>query len=241
MGKNDEADRNFIARVLQGIDLSREKVEVKVDIEECSTFSSSSNNISSTYSSNVSIDVQKEKFLAQSWGQDPIHGLIKNLKHESTSADESERQRKLRSYIEKLLRMKRQEIADLSVTTSTIESSTMSGEISSTTSTTTSKSDTPTSKDSTKTSSKDTSNSTNVSTVESSKSLSSNTSVEQSGRRGFTSSTPSSILSSSENSNNSKGSGPKTVRFQLSSASGRDTQDGSFLSRQDHEVDNMTF
>ncbi len=236
MAKNDEADRNFIARVLQGIDLSREKVEVKVDIEECSTFSSSSNIVSSTYSSNVSIDVQKEKFLAKSWGHDPIHGLIRNLKEESSaSADERERQRKLRSYIEKLLRMKRQEIADLSVTTTTSDSSTMSGEVSSTTSTTPSKSS-PTSKDSTETTSKDTSNSTNVSTVESSRSLSSNTSVEQSGKRGFTSSTPSSILSSSENSGNSRGSGPKTVRFQLSTASGRDTQDGSFLSKQDQEV-----
>ena len=135
--KNDETDRNFIARILQGVDLNR--VDVKVDVEECSTFSSNQN--LSSYSSNVSIDIRREKFLAESWGADPIHNLIDNLRKVPTKTTEKsdlDRQIQLRCYIEKLLRMKRQEIADLSVTTTATseESSTMSGEISSTTSTT---------------------------------------------------------------------------------------------------------
>jgi hypothetical protein len=137
--KNSETDRNFIAKILQGVDLNRDRVNVKIDLQECSTFSSS-NNLSS-YSSNVSIDVRSEKFLAESWGADPIHDLIDNLRKgptHNTDTRDLDRQRQLRCYIEKLLRMKRQEIADLSVTTTSTseESSTLSEEITSTSSTT---------------------------------------------------------------------------------------------------------
>ncbi len=190
-----------------------------MNVEEVSTFSS---NISSThhFSSPDTIDARQEKFLTDNWGgkKDPIGNLIDTLRQSTKSVDEIDRQSKLRSYIERLLQMKRQEIADLSVsstttsttTTSTEESSTLSGEI---TSTNSSKSLSNIIESSKSLSSLERSkNSSNL--IETSKSLSniesllSNFSVEQIGQTGFASSTPSSILSSSE----SKSSVTKTVR-----------------------------
>ena len=201
-----------------------------MNVEEVSTFSS---NISSTHhfsspfdsgkrhgmSSPDTIDARQEKFLTDNWGgkKDPIGSLIDTLRQSTKSVDEIDRQSKLRSYIERLLQMKRQEIADLSVsstttstTTSTEESSTLSGEI---TSTNSSKSLSNIIESSKSLSNIESSkNSSNI--IETSKSLSniesllSNFSVEQVGQIGFASSTPSSILSSSE----SKSSVTKTVR-----------------------------
>lgn len=112
---NTKTDEGFIRKVLQGVEMDSGLVDVKVQVKECSTLSSSHELQSS---SEASIDQSKEKFLVQNWGKDltdyaPIHGLIEKLK---TSSKEKTQQDLLRYYIEKLLKMKRQEIAELSLT-----------------------------------------------------------------------------------------------------------------------------
>ena len=62
--------------------------------------------------STSSIDITQERFLSQSWKQQDVHSLISVMKNTKVKDGQ------LRQYIEKLLSMKREEIADLSVSTS---------------------------------------------------------------------------------------------------------------------------
>lgn len=121
--KKEKSDVDFIAQVLHGFEViqQEEAVKVKVNVEEISAASSSS----------ASTDIGKEKFLANTgWPTDygPIHGLIGQLKKRSPKEEPSdlERSQVLRQYIEQLLKLKRQEIADLSLTTTTSSSSSSS-------------------------------------------------------------------------------------------------------------------
>ena len=210
--KNDEADRNFVAKVL-GIspaDLDKEndeKVRVRVNIEEVS--STQQQTLATLSSESSSSSITRERFLNQPMVAGPIQksqpekdegdfvsvqGLIKKLKSSTSAAEsstpserrrEQERQVRLRDYIERLLEMRRDEIAQLSVTESSL---------------------TTTVEDSTGSPSASTNNS-----------------------KSFLASTPTSILSTSD-SRSSVGS--KTVRFQ-----DVDDADGSFLKR-DQPSDN---
>lgn len=169
-----KTDENFIRKVLEGVDLDSNLVDVKVQVKECSTLSVTSEG--QTTSSEASIDQKKEKFLLQNWGKDltdyaPIHGLIEKLK---ISTREKDHQDLLRYYIEKLLKMKRQEIAELSLT-STDQSLSSVSAVEST---------------------KESSMSSSKSFAKSSISLS-NSSGDQETYKGFASSTPASTLSSS--------------------------------------------
>ena len=61
MGKSH--DRNFISKVLEGLDVDLNAVDIKVNVEEVSTLASSVM-ISSRGSSSMSISARNEKFLS---------------------------------------------------------------------------------------------------------------------------------------------------------------------------------
>jgi hypothetical protein len=219
-----KTDENFIRKVLQGVDFDSNVVDVKVHVKECSTLSVSTEGQTS---SEASIDQKKEKFLLQNWGKDltdfaPIHGLIEKLR---VSTKEKDHQDLLRYYIEKLLKMKRQEIAELSLTSTDQSLSSVS----------------------TAESTKESSMRSSASFAKSSVSLS-NSSGDQDTHKGFASSTPASTLSSSgsklvtnrfynhvkvfeKSFRPTRSSHSKTVRFQL------DDPDGTFQPHiEDHDV-----
>lgn len=176
---------------------------------------------SSTLSSSSSMDITKEKFLSEQWRQrqiqdqgytapnyDHLHGLIRQLESkDNRNAHEAHRQNQLRTYIEKLLQMKRKEIDDLSVSDvssfSTTQSSSFKESSNSQSSTSSSSLETPQSigyqhKSQLQPDLQDrTTEFRNIN----------DTNMQH--PKQFTSSTPTSILSSSD----SKSSGNKTVRF----------------------------
>ncbi len=131
-------DKDFIAKVLQGLgtlDEGEDEVHVDVNVEEVSTLATSSRATSSLREeisrllpptpSSSSSDITKEKFISSAWQTEDIKGLIGSLKKgQPTKTEQVQQQAQLRSYIEQLLSMKRQEIADLSVTTTSMEEST---------------------------------------------------------------------------------------------------------------------
>ena len=172
-------------------------------------------------SSSSSIDITKEKFLSEQWrqrqikgqvpnapGYDQLHRLINQLEsQDDTNVREVERQNKLRAYIERVLQMKRKEIDDLSISdvssifttdTSSFKESSNSLPHSSTSS--------PGSQLSMEYQNKQSypMNQFKVNT-----SRDKNIEKYKTGSNGFVSSTPTSILSSSD----SKSSASKTVRF----------------------------
>ena len=118
-------DEDFIAKVLAGIEMGQfeDDVAVSLQLEEVSTFQlSSSTSVSMSASSTTqslsstgtlsSQSLAQERFLSQSWTNQDIHGLISAMKTQEKQSDN-----KLRFYIERLLSMKREEISNLSVTT----------------------------------------------------------------------------------------------------------------------------
>lgn len=113
-------DDEFIAKVLEGFQMpSEDEVAVTLQVEEVSTLQSSSTSVQTLQSTSSSMDITQEKFLSDNWKRQDIHGLISSMRHKKDDGGQ------LRGYIEKLLSMKREEIANLSV------SSTMSSSLSS--------------------------------------------------------------------------------------------------------------
>ena len=148
--KTNEGDRDFISKVLKDFNFPHDHgVKVKVDVQEVSTINSSlsitqererttqgemtrttiKSSTSASMSSSSSIDITKEKFLSEQWrqrqikdqgyevpGYEQLHSLIGRLESKDhRNAKEVQRQNQLRIYIERLLQMKRKEIDDLSI------------------------------------------------------------------------------------------------------------------------------
>jgi hypothetical protein len=131
--KSQLHDEDFIVKVLEGFELIRDEggIQVDVNVEEVSTLHSVTSSSSMggsesqrlrTRQSTSSTDITQERF----WQAEDIHGLIGQLRNEPPIADGGKlvEQTRLRGYIEKLLRMKREEIADMSVTSTDQSSST---------------------------------------------------------------------------------------------------------------------
>ena len=101
---------------------SDDQVGISVHVEEVSTFQSSiststtSQRLSPPQTSTSSVDITQERFLSQSWKQRDVQGLISTMKQTKSKNEQ------LRQYIEKLLSMKREEIANLSVSTEASQS-----------------------------------------------------------------------------------------------------------------------
>ena len=121
--KKQKRDDDFIAKVLEGFEMpSEDQVGISVHVEEVSTFqssistSTSSQRLSPPQTSTSSVDITQERFLSQSWKQRDVQGLISTMKQTKSKNEQ------LRHYIEKLLSMKREEIANLSVSTETSQS-----------------------------------------------------------------------------------------------------------------------
>ena len=207
--KNDEVDRNFVAKVL-GVPpeaLAGEKVRVRVNVEEVSTFEEDEDEATTTTVRRItaaaaatsstpssSSDITRERFLTQ-----PLRAAhptghrdrrvderdfrsVKSLIDEMRGGGGHDRSIALRGYIEELLEMRRDEIDDLSVTTNSLSEASL------------------------------------VATTTSDSSPSS---------QSFVASTPASILSHSggkSSSSSSSSGGSKTVRFV-------DDVDGSFRGR----------
>ena len=142
--KTKEGNRDFISKVLENFDFVPEGgLKIKVDVQELSTINSilsvtqehertsqgevtrTTLKSSTSLSSSSSIDITKEKFLSEHWkqrqdqdtlGDKELHGLIRRLgSQDNANLLEVQRQNELRSYIERLLQMKRNEIDDLSI------------------------------------------------------------------------------------------------------------------------------
>ena len=208
--KNDEVDRNFVAKVL-GVApeaLAGDKVRVRVNVEEVSTFEEDEEEATTTTvrrittaatassTASSSSDITRERFLTQPLGgaarpaghpvdrraaEEPDFRSVRSLIDEMRDGDH-ETSIVLRGFIEQLLEMRRDEIDDLSVTTTSLSEEAQ---------TTTASASTPSSSQS------------------------------------FVASTPASILSNSggKSSSSSASGGSKTVRF-------IDDVDGSFRGRQ---------
>ena len=121
--KKQKRDDDFIAKVLEGFEMpSEDQIGISVHVEEVSTFqssistSTSSQRLSPPQTSTSSVDITQERFLSQSWKQRDVQGLISTMKQTKSKNEQ------LRHYIEKLLSMKREEIANLSVSTETSQS-----------------------------------------------------------------------------------------------------------------------
>ena len=121
--KKQKRDDDFIAKVLEGFEMpSEDQIGISVHVEEVSTFQSSiststtSQRLSPPQTSTSSVDITQERFLSQSWKQRDVQGLISTMKQTKSKNEQ------LRQYIEKLLSMKREEIANLSVSTETSQS-----------------------------------------------------------------------------------------------------------------------
>ena len=121
--KKQKRDDDFIAKVLEGFEMpSDDQVGISVHVEEVSTFQSStststiSQRLSPPQTSTSSVDITQERFLSQSWKQRDVQGLISTMKQTKSKNEQ------LRQYIEKLLSMKREEIANLSVSTEASQS-----------------------------------------------------------------------------------------------------------------------
>ena len=84
-----------------------------INCKPCLSTSKISQRLSPPGTSTSSIDITQERFLSQSWKQQDVQSLISVMKNTGKVKDGQ-----LRQYIEKLLSMKREEIADLSVSTS---------------------------------------------------------------------------------------------------------------------------
>ena len=83
-----------------------------INCKPCLSTSKISQRLSPPGTSTSSIDITQERFLSQSWKKQDVHSLISVMKNTKVKDGQ------LRQYIEKLLSMKREEIADLSVSTS---------------------------------------------------------------------------------------------------------------------------
>ena len=143
--KSDEVDRNFVAKVL-GVPpetLAGEKVRVRVNVEEVSTFEEDEDEATTTTVRRIttaatasstpssSSDITRERFLTQPLRaahptghqdrrvEEPDFRSVKSLIDEMRGGDH-ERSIALRGYIEQLLEMRRDEIDDLSVTTTSL-------------------------------------------------------------------------------------------------------------------------
>ena len=149
--KTNEGDRDFISKVLKDFDFPADHgLKIKLDVQEMSTLNSTlsitqererttqgemtrttiKSSTSASMSSSSSIDITKEKFLSEQWrqrqmedqgyavpGYDQLHSLIGQMEFKDRrNAKEVHRQNQLRNYIERLLQMKRKEIDDLSIT-----------------------------------------------------------------------------------------------------------------------------
>lgn len=118
---------DFVAKVLGGFQplLNVDDVAVELRVEEVSTLqsssSSSSHNSQQRLESTSSMDLSEERFLKMPASTD-IHSLINVMREDKTRSSNGQ----LRSYIEKLLSLKREEIANLSVTDSSIDLTTSS-------------------------------------------------------------------------------------------------------------------
>ena len=115
-------DDDFIAKVLQGFEMLQDPLDVNVMVEEVSTLQSSSTTEATAVSSSRSIgsslssaDITQERFLSAAWKNENIRSLIDLMR-----TKKEDKQTWLRGYIEKLLQMKREEIADLSLTDTTV-------------------------------------------------------------------------------------------------------------------------
>ena len=229
--KTNEGDRDFISKVLRDFDFPADHgLKVKVDVQEMSTLNSTlsitqererttqgemtrttiKSSTSASMSSSSSIDITKEKFLSEQWrqrqmedqgyavpGYDQLHSLIGQMESKDRrNAKEVHRQNQLRNFIERLLQMKRKEIDDLSITDVSSLSTSFSSSFKES-----SNSQVYSSSQSTPSFSKR--------NLESSIQLGSMTNNPKYRSRVIISSTPNSILSSSD----SKSSTNKTVRF----------------------------
>ena len=115
---NNKNDQDFVAKVLEGLELPVVgEMQVNVRVDEVSTFATSSAESKDSLSS--SSDITKERFLSEAWKNQDIRGLIGEFRSQTQS---SPQQNSLKGYIERLLKMKREEIEDLSATDSLITS-----------------------------------------------------------------------------------------------------------------------
>ena len=118
----NKQDQDFISKVLEGFELSNDQdLDVDVQIEERSTLQSST--AISQASSSSSSDITKERFLSKDWETHDIRTLIGTLRSDRDQPEKRQEQAQLRTYIEKLLKMKREEIVNLSITESSQTSS----------------------------------------------------------------------------------------------------------------------
>ena len=118
----NKQDQDFISKVLEGFELSNDQdLDVDVQIEERSTLQSSA--AISQASSSSSSDITKERFLSKDWETHDIRTLIGTLRSDRDQPEKRQEQAQLRTYIEKLLKMKREEIVNLSITESSQTSS----------------------------------------------------------------------------------------------------------------------
>ena len=122
-------EQDFIAKVLEGFEMSdRENLQVNIEVEEQTTLhSSASSRVDTIYSSsNSSSDITREKFLSKEWKTSTdIKKLIGTLRSDRKPSDKT-RNTELKTYIERLLKMKREEIVNLSITDTTSEMSSTS-------------------------------------------------------------------------------------------------------------------
>ena len=129
-------EQDFIAKVLEGFEMSdRENLQVNIEVEEQTTLHSSASSSrddttgTTTYSSpNSSSDITREKFLSKEWKTTTdIKKLIGTLRSDDRKqSDTTRKNMELKTYIERLLKMKREEIANLSITDTTSEMSSIS-------------------------------------------------------------------------------------------------------------------
>ena len=118
----NKQDQDFISKVLEGFELSNDReLDVDVQIEEKSTLQSST--AISQASTSSSSDITKERFLSKDWETHDIRTLIGTLRSERDHPERRQEQAELRTYIEKLLKMKREEIVNLSITETSQSSS----------------------------------------------------------------------------------------------------------------------
>ena len=128
-------EQDFIAKVLEGFEMSdRENLQVNIEVEEQTTLHSSASSSrddttgNTTYSSpNSSSDITREKFLSKEWKTTTdIKKLIGTLRSDDRKPSDKTRNTELKTYIERLLKMKREEIVNLSITDTTSEMSSIS-------------------------------------------------------------------------------------------------------------------
>ena len=126
--KKHKKEQDFIAKVLEGFEMSdRENLQVNIEVDEQSTLHSSASSRMATMSSSSSSDITRERFLSKEWKTSTdIKKLIGTLRSDDRKPSDKTRNTELKAYIERLLKMKREEIVNLSITDTTSEMSSIS-------------------------------------------------------------------------------------------------------------------